>query len=163
MSCIFLVKKSLSESYACLMLSSLFLAKIHLIDIVLSSFNDVASHFDEINVLSLGKLFHLTGYLSVNGNMGCPVIKRDRIHCAFEECAMLFCGNSLNKVLAVRMRTADASLRFPCAKIFLHANLLKVNIHKLIKSKYIHYSYDKAVILLKKLIQKYVPPQQECP
>lgn len=99
-----------------------FLRKIHLIDSVPSSVIDAISwsHFGETYDLSLEKPPHLTRYLSVSGNIGCPMIKRDRIHCVLNEGAMPFCGDPF-RVLAVKIRmvgTSWISLRFPCATIF---------------------------------------------
>lgn len=117
----------------CLVLSILFFANIYLTGAIIVQWYHVPFG---IIVSSLGKSFHLMRYLSVNGNTSCPVIKRDKVDCALEECAMLFCGDPLNKVLAVRMRMLGASLRFPCATIFLH-KCTKYFI--LTIKKYIHY------------------------
>lgn len=117
----FLVKNLSPRCCSTLIPQFRFLWKIHLIDSIASSVIGVVSwsHFD----LSLMKPPLLTRYLSVNDNMGCPVIKRDRIHCVLNEGAMPFRGDPFNRVLAAKIRMVGISwisLRFPCATIFLH-------------------------------------------
>lgn len=117
-----------------------FLRKIHLIDSMFSSVIGAVSwsHFGGTYDLSLGKLPHLTRYLSVNGNMGCPVIKRDRIHCILEEGTMPFCGDPFSRDLAAKMRMVGISwmsLRFPCATIFLY------HVYNTLMVKYIGVDY----------------------
>jgi len=112
--------------------------KFYLIDSMFSSVVVTSwSNFGKLYDLSLGKLSHLTRYLlySVNGNMGCPVIKRDRIHCVLKKGAMLFC-EAFSRFLAAKMRIVDIfwiSLRFPCATIFYY---------------YIYYNYILNIIII---------------